>query len=137
LTLLWAELRALKQLPTRVEALEAQNEKLKQEYAELGKDMDILREEYEKSKQTNTEFVEDINNLQEKYDALEDRLADLQSENETFVDTYDGQLTELRQDMHHFEGVVGCIQEGHVTEESLQMIQSVAIQEMRRRLADG
>jgi chromosome segregation ATPase len=131
---------------------------LKQEYAELGKDMDILREKYEKSKQrnvelvkdvnnlreeckkskqTNTEFVEDINNLQEKYDALEDRLADLQSENEAFVDTYDGQLTELRQDMHHFEGVVGCIQEGHVTEESLQMIQSVVIQEMRRRLADG
>ncbi|KAM0362974.1 hypothetical protein ACHAO7_010762 [Fusarium culmorum] len=157
-TLLWAELHTLKQIPSRLDALEAQNKRLRQENSELGKDVNSLRaecekskqknvelvkdvnnlrEEYNKSKQATTELVTDINNLQAKYEELETHLANLKSENETFADNYEGELKELREDMDEFEDVVACVQEGQITEESLEVIQSRVIGEVRRRLADG
>jgi hypothetical protein len=116
ITLLWAELRAIKEVQSRVEALETENEKLKQQ---------------------NKELVEGMDKLQERYDALEHRFAALDSKNEEFADTYDCSFSELREDMDRLEGVVDFVQEGQVREESLEVIKNVVVKEIMTRLANG
>ncbi|KAF5265616.1 hypothetical protein FOXYS1_3566 [Fusarium oxysporum] len=116
ITLLWAELRAIKEVQSRVEALETENEKLKQQ---------------------NKELVEGMDKLQERYDALEHLFAVLDSKNEEFADTYDCSFSELREDMDRLEGVVNFVQEGQVGEESLKVIKDVVVQEIMTRLANG
>ncbi|KAL5583698.1 hypothetical protein FOVSG1_015049 [Fusarium oxysporum f. sp. vasinfectum] len=116
ITLLWAELRAIKEVQSRVEALETENEKLKQQ---------------------NKELVEGMDKLQERYDALEHRFAALDSKNEEFADTYDCELAEIRDEMGSLEAVVDFVQEGQVREESLEVIKNVVVKEIMTRLANG
>ncbi|WZH50378.1 hypothetical protein QYS62_011622 [Fusarium acuminatum] len=116
ITLLWAEIRAFKEVQSRVEALETENKKLKQQ---------------------NKELVEGMNKLQEQYGALENCFAALDSKNEDFADTYDCSFSELREDMDRLEGFVGYVQEGQVKEESLEVIKKVVVEEIMTRLANG
>ncbi|EXL64283.1 hypothetical protein FOPG_19450 [Fusarium oxysporum f. sp. conglutinans race 2 54008] len=116
MTLLRAQVRAIKEVQSRVEALETENEKLKQQ---------------------NKELVEGMDKLQERYDALEHRFAVLDSKNEEFADTCDCSFSELREDMDSLEGVVNFVQEGQVGEESLKLIKDVVVQEIMTRLANG
>ncbi|KNB04436.1 hypothetical protein FOXG_06544 [Fusarium oxysporum f. sp. lycopersici 4287] len=106
----------MKEVQSRVEALETENEKLKQQ---------------------NKELVEGMDKLQERYDALEHRFAALDSKNEEFADTYDCSFSELREDMDRLEGVVDFVQEGQVREESLEVIKNVVVKEIMTRLANG
>ncbi|KAI8396349.1 hypothetical protein AU210_015721 [Fusarium oxysporum f. sp. radicis-cucumerinum] len=116
MTLLRAQVRAIKEVQSRVEALETENEKLKQQ---------------------NKELVEGMDKLQERYDALEHRFAVLDSKNEEFADTCDCSFSELREDMDSLEGVVNFVKEGQVGEESLKLIKDVVVQEIMTRLANG
>ncbi|KAM0199349.1 hypothetical protein ACHAQI_012038 [Fusarium lateritium] len=113
ISLLWAELRGIKEGQSRVEA---ENEKLKQQ---------------------NSELVGAINKLQERYDALEDHLAVLDSKNEEFADTYQCELTELHDEVDNLDEVVKFVQEGQVSEESLELIKNLVVEELMRRLANG
>ncbi|GKU07304.1 hypothetical protein FLAG1_10146 [Fusarium langsethiae] len=147
ITLLWAELRTLKQIPGRVETLEAEIEELRQKNTNL-------EEKYEKAEQRNTQLqakydalesrfeeVESTNeafaDIREKYKELETRFAQVESSDAAFADTYDLQLTDLREDMTALGNIVQCVQDGQTTDESLEVIQKVVIKEMLRRLADG
>ncbi|SCO87580.1 uncharacterized protein FRV6_11707 [Fusarium oxysporum] len=125
ITLLWAELRAIKEVQSRVDVKEVQSR------------VEALETENEKLKQQNKELVEGMDKLQERYDALEHRFAVLDSENEEFADTYDCSFSELREDMDRLEGVVNFVQEGQVGEESLKVIKDVVVQEIMTRLANG
>jgi hypothetical protein len=133
-TLLWDAIHAMS---NRVKTLETENEKLKQKNTELSGDLHDLREKYNTSQKTNMELVEGMGTLQGKYDALEDRLTELATTNETFEDTYDARLVELRNDMDDFEGIVQSVEAGQITEESMHKIEKRVIEEMLRRLAEG
>ncbi|SPJ76051.1 uncharacterized protein FTOL_05782 [Fusarium torulosum] len=113
ITLLWSELRAMKEVQSQVKA---ENEKLIQQ---------------------NKELVQGMDKLQERYDALEDRLTAIDSKNDEFADTYDCEVKELRDDLDSLEGIVQFVQEGQLGEESLKVIKDVVVEEILRRLANG
>jgi hypothetical protein len=125
ITLLWAELRAIKDVQSRVDIKKVQSR------------VEALETENEKLKQQNKELVEGMDKLQERYDALEHCFAALDSKNEEFADTYDCSFSELREDMDRLEGVVDFVQEGQVREESLEVIKNVVVKEIMTRLANG
>ncbi|KAG7404026.1 hypothetical protein Forpe1208_v015701 [Fusarium oxysporum f. sp. rapae] len=132
--LLWAELRAIKEVQSRVDVKEVQS---RVDVKEVQSRVEALETENEKLKQQNKELVEGMDKLQERYDALEHRFAVLDSKNEEFADTYDCSFSELREDMDRLEGVVNFVQEGQVGEESLKVIKDVVVQEIMTRLANG
>ncbi|KAI1025264.1 hypothetical protein LB504_009983 [Fusarium proliferatum] len=125
ISLLWGELRAIKEAQSRVDVKQVQSR------------VEALETENQKLKQQNKELAQSLVNLQERYDALEDRLAALDSKNDDFADAYDGSLAELRDDMDRIGGVVDFVHEGEVDEESLRVIKEAVVHEIMTRLANG
>ncbi|CEI66198.1 hypothetical protein FVEN_g4404 [Fusarium venenatum] len=118
IALIWDELRALKETRGRdreqIEALETENKRLRQENEELVRGMDKMRE---------------------RCTALEDDFGVLNKSTEGFMDTYDNELTELRDDIHTLEGIVNFIQEGQVSDESVKKIKDAVVKDITTRLS--
>jgi hypothetical protein len=117
IALIWDELRALKESRGRdkeqIQALETENKRLRQENEELVRGMDKIRE---------------------RCTALEDSFEVLNRSTEGFMDTYDNELTELRDDIHTLEGIVNFIQEGQVSDESVKKIKDAVVKDITTRL---
>ncbi|RGP64445.1 hypothetical protein FLONG3_9503 [Fusarium longipes] len=114
IALIWDELRSLKETRSRVETLEAENKRLRQENEELVRGMDKLRE---------------------RCASLEDSFDALNKSTESFMDTYDNELTELRDDIHSLEGAVDFFQEDQVGDESVKRVKDAVIQDILTRLS--
>ena len=127
ITLLWAEIRAMKESHHQVEA---ENSTLKQQNTELVTSMETLR-------QQNKELVDSMAKLQEQYDTLESRHAAVEAKTEALEDTYDVALVDLREEMRCLDGVVKYLQDGQVGEEALGIIKSAVVDEIMKRLANG
>ena len=127
ITLLWAEIRAMKESHRQVEV---ENSTLKQQNTELVTSMETLR-------QQNKELVDSMANLQEQYDALESRHAAVEAKTDAFEDTYDVALVDLREEMRCLDGVVKYLQDGQVGEETMRVIKSAVVDEIMKRLANG
>ncbi|KAJ4129066.1 hypothetical protein NW768_007597 [Fusarium equiseti] len=127
ITLLWAEIRAIKESHHLVEA---ENSTLKQQNTELVTSMETL-------KQQNKELVDSMAKLQEQYDNLERRHAAVEAKTEAFEDTYDVVLVDLREEMRCLDGVVKYLQDGQVGEETMGIIKNAAVDGIMKRLANG
>jgi hypothetical protein len=118
IALIWDELRALKETRSRdkeqIEALETENKRLKQ---------------------ANEELVQGMDKLRERCTTLEDSFEALNRATDGFMDTYDNELTELRDDMHSLEGIVNFFQEDQVSDESVKRIKDAIIQDITTRLS--
>jgi small-conductance mechanosensitive channel len=127
ITLLWAEIRAMRESQHQVEA---ENSTLKQQNTELVTSMETLR-------QQNRDLVNDMAKLQKQYDALDTRQAALGAKTEAFEDTYDVELADLRDQMSLLDGAVKYLQGEQVGEEAKEVIQSAVVEEIIKRLANG
>ncbi|KAF5578444.1 hypothetical protein FPCIR_11576 [Fusarium pseudocircinatum] len=125
ISLLWGELRAIKEAQSRVDVKQVQSR------------VESLETENLKLKQQNKELAQSLVNLQERYDALEDRFAALDSKNDELADTYDLAFSDLGENMDRLEGVVDFVHEGGVRDESLKVIKDAVVQEIMTRLANG
>lgn len=118
IALIWDELRSLKETrcrdQVRIEALETENKRLRQENEELVRGMDTMRE---------------------RCNALEDGFEVLNKSTEGFMDTYDNELTELRDDIHSLEGMVNFLQEGQVSDETAKRIKDAVVKDITTRLS--
>jgi hypothetical protein len=118
IALIWDELRILKETRGRdreqIEALETENKRLRQE---------------------NEELVRGMGKIRERCTALEDGFEVLNRSTEGFMDTYDNELTELRDDIHSLEGIVNFIQEGQVSDESVKRIKDAVVKDITTRLS--
>ncbi|KAF5714092.1 hypothetical protein FMUND_7594 [Fusarium mundagurra] len=125
ISLLWGELRAIKEAQSRVDVKQVQGR------------VEALETENQKLKQQNKELAQSLVNLQERYDALEDRFAALDSKNDELADSYDCAFSDVRENMDRLEGVVDFVHEGGVRDESLKVIKEAVVQEIMTRLANG
>jgi hypothetical protein len=122
IALLWAEVRAIKkvqmevvmkEIPSRLEALETENRQLKQR---------------------NIELAEGIDGLKERCDALENDVAARQSEHENFAEMCDCSFSELTQITDGLQETVAFVNEEQVRKDWLKVIKKVVIKEIVARL---
>ncbi|KAJ4007487.1 hypothetical protein NW752_007533 [Fusarium irregulare] len=132
IALVWIELKSMKATialgEKRIEALEAENTKLRQENKDLCQGMDELRERC-------TAFETSQKDLTHSFEVLEtDTEKFKESTTEDLLDTYDNELMELREDIRAMEEAVKFIQEGHVSDESVKKIKDAVVQDITTRL---
>ncbi|KAM0341671.1 hypothetical protein ACHAPU_009917 [Fusarium lateritium] len=125
IALIWNELRAMKEAKTgdekRIEALEKENKELKQS-------IDTFRsrcEALEKSQQDLKYSFEALETANEKF---------TDTATEALLDTFDSELTELRDDMRAMEEAVEFVQEGQVSDDSVKRVKDAVIQHFAARL---
>jgi hypothetical protein len=94
-----------------------------------------LETENKRLKQANEELVQGMDKLRERCTTLEDSFEALNRATDGFMDTYDNELTELRDDMHSLEGIVNFFQEDQVSDESVKRIKDAIIQDITTRLS--
>ncbi|RBQ72075.1 hypothetical protein FVER14953_14022 [Fusarium verticillioides] len=125
ISLLWGELRAIKEAQSRVDVKQVQGR------------VEALETENQKLKEQNKELAQSLVSLLERYDALEDRFAALDSKNDELAETYDLAFADLGENMDRLEGVIDFVHEGGVRDESLNVIKDAVVQEIMTRLANG
>jgi len=133
IALVWIELKTMKATialgEKRIEALEAENKKLRQENKDLCQGMDELRERC-------TAFETSQKDLTHSFEVLEtDAEKFKETATEDLLDTYDNELMELREDIRAMEEAVKFIQEGQVSDESVKKIKDAVVQDITTRLA--
>jgi archaellum component FlaC len=133
IALVWIELKNMKATialgEKRIEALETENMKLRQENKDLCQGMDELRERC-------TAFETSQKDLTYSFEVLEtDAEKFKETATEDLLDTYDNELMELREDIRAMEEAVKFIQEGQVSDESVKKIKDAVVQDITTRLA--
>ncbi|CAJ0545080.1 Ff.00g085530.m01.CDS01 [Fusarium sp. VM40] len=133
IALIWKELQDMKDIMARdakrIEALETENEKLRQENKDVTQGMDKLRERctvMETSQQDLKHSLEVLDTDSERF---------MKMATEELLDTYDNDLVELREDMRAMEQAVKYIEEGHVSDESVKRIKDAVVQDITTRLS--
>lgn len=133
IALIWKELQDMKETMARdekrIEALETENKKLRQENKDMSQGMDKLRERctaLETSQQDLKHSLEVLDTDSEKF---------MKMATEELLDTYDNDLVELREDMRAMEQAVKYIEEGHVSDESVKKIKDAVVQDITTRLS--
>ncbi|RGP80931.1 hypothetical protein FLONG3_943 [Fusarium longipes] len=125
ITLIWNELRAIKEAKIcdekRIEALEKENTELRQGMDKFRERCDAL----EKSQQDLKHSFEILETANEKF---------TDTATEALLDTFDSELTELRDDMRAMEEAVEFIQEGQVSDDSVKRIKDAVVQHFATRL---
>ncbi|KAF5660856.1 hypothetical protein FHETE_8707 [Fusarium heterosporum] len=125
ITLIWNELRAMKEAKIRdekrIEALEKENTELKQSMDTFRTRCDAL----EKSQQ-------DLKHSFEVLETANEKFTDTAAE--ALMDTFDSELTELRDDMRAMEEAVEFIQEGQVSDDSVKRVKDAVVQHFATRL---
>ncbi|KAL4731019.1 hypothetical protein ACLX1H_003061 [Fusarium chlamydosporum] len=131
IALLWLELRAMKEARAedqkRIEALVTENKKLRQDNKDLSQDVDTLRERC-------TALEMSQQNLKHSFEVLDTAAEELTNNlREELFDTFDNELTELRDDMRTMEGTVKFLEEGQVSDETARRIKDAVLQDITAR----
>jgi hypothetical protein len=133
IALIWKELQDMRDIMSRdekrIEALETENKKLRQDNKDLSQGMDKLRERctaLETSQQDLKHSLEVLDTDSERF---------MKMATEELLDTYDNDLVELREDMRAMEQAVKYIEEGHVSDESVKRIKDAVVQDITTRLS--
>ncbi|WZH40729.1 uncharacterized protein QYS62_001667 [Fusarium acuminatum] len=123
IALIWKELQDMRDIMSRdekrIEALETENKKLRQDNKDLSQGMETSQQ--------------DLKHSLEVLDTDSERFMKMATEE--LLDTYDNDLVELREDMRAMEQAVKYIEEGHVSDESVKRIKDAVVQDITTRLS--